>query len=202
MRIRPTGCELLSAARSVLRESILPHLPPDELPAGREIERAMTVAADELMHRRTAQSASVEMLDSARSTLREKLLRCLPKERQYDARLVAKAIAIATKELVNGDDHERGELDRLAMLMQIPRSPGGDERDARAQLESQYARLAAEIRYGPMDPGTPRYCAIYAHLRDMTRQAVGESHPEYLQSRGTHTHAARLADNGTHAERR
>ena len=183
MRIRPTGTELLSAARAVLHEALLPHLPHDEQQIAASIGRAMAIAAAEMEFDRVARREHVEQLEAARAVVREKLLARLPEDRRYDARLVAKAIAVAAMEMLNGDIPERAELIRLTALLETapPTVAGGQE--LRAHLVRFYARLCADIRNGCVEPHSPRYAATYAHLREVTRQALSESHPAYLQAR-------------------
>jgi hypothetical protein len=186
MRIRPTGFELLSAAQTVLRESVVPETPAHELPTAHRIEAALALAAHKLRHELPAQREDLEKLEAARAALRNDLLAQLPKHRQYDARLIAKAIAIAANELANGNAPERDELERLAELMHEAPQSAATARDVKRKLAALYARLCADIRAGRCDPGSARFAATYAHLRAITRQAVGESNPAYLK-----THAGR-----------
>jgi hypothetical protein len=179
MRIRPTGYELLATACTVLREHLLPCVPPGEQQTVRDIEHAMVLAARNLELDRPAGPEDLELLNAARAVLRGKLLGQLPADRRYDARLVAKTIAIATSELANGTQPERAELDALAALLhETPQSDG----TARRQLAMSYERLCADIRSGSTDPGTARYPATLAHLRAITLRALGESNPGYLSS--------------------
>jgi len=183
MRIRPTGCELMSAAQTVLRERVLPDTPTHELPTVHRIEAALALAAHKLAHELPAHREDLEKLEAARAALRNNLLAQLPKHRQYDARLIAKAMAIAANELANGSATERDELDRLAELMHEPPQSVPTAAEVQRTLAALYARLSADIRAGRCDPGTARYAATCAHLRAITRQAVGESNPAYLKTR-------------------
>jgi hypothetical protein len=181
MRIRPTGYDLLSAARRVLREAVLPHVPADERQTIGTIDAAMAFAAHKLERELPPQPEDLDRLKAARAALRGNVLAQLPKSHQYDARLVAKAVAIATNELANGNAAERDELDRLAALLHDgPQEPGA-ARDVRQRLALLYARLAVDIRQGRADPGSPRFSATHAHLLDVTRQALRESNPAYLE---------------------
>jgi hypothetical protein len=182
MRIRPAGYELLATACTVLREHLLPYVPPGEQQTVRDIGHAMVLAARNLELDRPAGPEDLELLNAARAALRGKLLGQLPADRQYDARLVAKTIAIATSELANGTQPERAELDALAALLHETPQSDGTAGEVRRQLAVSYERLSADIRRGSTDPGTARYPATLAHLRTITLRALGESNPGYLSS--------------------
>ncbi len=192
MRILPKGLELLAVARGVLRERIAPHIPAEAQSSLRGVEAALALAADMLERELPIGRDDLPVLETARAALRTTLLRQLPKERQYDARLVAKAIAIATNELVNGTALDHEELKAAKALVGETLQPGGAATDGGANLASVYARLCADIRAGQTDPGSPRYGETYAHLWAITRQAVGESNPAYFH-RGTAEAAAAAA---------
>ncbi len=180
MRIAPRGIELVGVAQTVLRDTIAPHIPAQARPALHDVEAALALAADKLRCDLPVSRAEVATLETARTALRTTLLVQLPKERQYDARLVAKVIAIATNVLVNGSDLDRQERDRAAVLFdQAP--PQGTASLENGELARLYVRLCADIRAGRTDPGSPRYAITYAHLCRITREAVGESNPSYLQ---------------------
>ena len=182
MRIRPTGYELLATARTVLRECLLPQADDDDRQALCAIARTMAIAGHELEFEQPARRDDVEMLEAARALLREKLLGRLPESRRYDTRLVAKAIAVATAELADGEAFARAELAGLAALLGEPPKAARTPHDVHAQAVPLSARLCAQIRAGDFDPGSPRYAATYAHLREATRQALLVSHPAYLEA--------------------
>jgi Domain of unknown function (DUF6285) len=182
MRIRPAGYELLATACTVLREHLLPYVPPGEQQTVRDIGHAMVLAARNLELDRPAGPEDLELLNAARAALRGKLLGQLPADRQYDARLVAKTIAIATSELANGTQPERAELDALAALLHETPQSDGTAGEVRRQLAMSYEGLSADIRRGSTDPGTARYPATLAHLRTITLRTLGESNPGYLSS--------------------
>jgi hypothetical protein len=60
MRFRPTGYELLSTARTVLREQVLPHVPADERQTIGVIEKAMALAGQKLEREVPAQPGDLE----------------------------------------------------------------------------------------------------------------------------------------------
>lgn len=183
MRVRPTGHELLSTARAVLRERLLPQLSLDDRQTAHAIGRAMAIAAHELEFARPAQPEDIEMLETAHTALRDMLLTRLPVARRYDARLVAKAIAIAATELRNDNGPENEELAQIASLLREAPPPAANPSDLRRQLTALCVRLASEIRQGSVEPGSARYSAVYAHLRKTTLAALSESHPAYLKMR-------------------
>jgi hypothetical protein len=193
MRIQPTGRELVFAAQAVLRDSVLPETPAHELPTVHRIEAALALAAHKLAHELPALREDLEKLEAARAALRNDLLAQLPKHRQYDARLIAKAIAIAANELANGNAAELDELERLAELMHEAPQSAPTARDVQRKLAALYVRLSADIRAGRCDPGSARYAATCAHLREITRQAVGESNPAYLKTRAGRRDTPRAA---------
>jgi hypothetical protein len=183
MRTRPTGTELLPVAQTVLRESIVPYVGAGEIAAVHDVAAALALAARTLDCEQPAGRVELEMLKTARATLRRCVLDRLPKERQYDARLVAKVIAIATSEIENGNAPERDELDRLAHLLREAPQADGTARDVHRRLTQLYERLSADIRAGQIDHGGLRYGLTYAHLCKIARQAVSESNPAYLEQR-------------------
>jgi len=185
MRIAPTGAELLTAAQSLLRERLLPRAPEDARHVLCAINRTMAEAAQALGISRQARPEDLARLDDSRVVLREDLLSRLPAERRYDARLVAKAIAIATAELAHGDAFERSELTALADLVGEAAPAANASGPAREMLSRLSARLCAEIRAGRVDPGSVHYAATYRHLCETTRHALSESHPAYLQAAAT-----------------
>jgi hypothetical protein len=192
MRIRPTGLELLSTARTVLRDRVMPHVGPDQQAAVCEIERVMAIAANALQFEQRLPRADVEALEAARIALRQKLLGQLPQDCQYDARLVVKAMAIATSELRSGADPERAELARLTTVLDAVPQSAASASDVHYQLELLYARLCSEIRAGRLDPGSSAHAAVYGHLHAATRQALSESNPAYVLSRTQAVHETLL----------
>ncbi|MBD5657333.1 MAG: hypothetical protein IAI50_19450, partial [Candidatus Eremiobacteraeota bacterium] len=120
MRIRPSGVELLRAARVVMGAAIAPHLADDRRAALGTIERAMALAEDRLTRDVEASGTEIAELENARVAMRRDVLEALPEERRYDARLVAKAIAVATRVLANGHGPERRECERLVALRDAP----------------------------------------------------------------------------------
>lgn len=90
------------------------------------------------------------LLATARQAVLDALLPHLPKEKHYEARMVANALAIAGRAL------------------HAPR-PAQDA-----------AALAREIREAPPLPGTPDYARIHAALLELTRARCAVSAPKAI----------------------
>jgi len=121
-----------------------------------------------------------QLLDTARTLLRERLIPALPAEKRHEALMVANAMSIAMRQLENGDEPEHRELKELAALL-----VAGDARDAaadpgpREQLRALNRRLCKVIRSGDADTGAFRD-AVRAHLLKVAGRRVQESNPKYL----------------------
>lgn len=181
MRIRPHGVELLRAARVVIDAAIAPHLSEDRRDTLHAIDRAMALAEDRIARDVGASAAEIADLERARSTMRDGILEALPPERRYDARLVAKAIAVATRQLANGSLPERREYERLAALLGVPTDAGAGAHEIRCSLASLNERLATRILAGEADVGEAAYFPTLAHLEAVTNEALSESNPTYLR---------------------
>lgn len=179
MRIRPGGAELLRVARATLAERIVPALPLERLETVAAIERAMAVGEAKLACDDVATQAELAALETARVTMRDAILRALPAERRYDARLVSKAIAIGANQLAKGNDGEIREAKRLAELLGAPVPALGSPDAVRCGLTMLNERLAAHIRSGAADAGSPTNRATLAHLEAITREALSESNPTF-----------------------
>lgn len=119
----------------------------------------------------------VQLLTLARAALLETLLPSLPKDKQFEARLVANAMAIAARELEAGRGPMDGDVDALAALF--------DERDGDIMAKSETReealerlswRAAAEIRSGRRDGQRVLYDVL---LRSVTWR-LAESNPRAL----------------------
>ena len=121
-----------------------------------------------------------QLLDTARAILREELIPALPADKRHAALMIANAMAIAARQLRNGDAPERDELANLARLLSLP---AADTDTAAAGLrESLLERnreLCRWIRGGRTDAGSLRH-AVRKHLLDTTRRKVEESNPKAL----------------------
>lgn len=109
--------------------------------------------------------AGTELLAIAREVLRRELLPLLPKDRQYDALMIANAMGIAERQLQAGDAPAQAEAEELRRLL-------GEEGD----LACLNRRLAARIRAGACDHDPVAQDLLWR----MTLQRVRESAPRAL----------------------
>lgn len=107
------------------------------------------------------------LLRTAREVLLRDLLPLLPKAQQFQARMIANAMAIAQREAVV----DAGPAE--AALRGVLDASGGD-------TGVLMARLAAGIRAGRHDPGTASHGAVAAALVALTRLRCGVSAPKVL----------------------
>jgi hypothetical protein len=115
-----------------------------------------------------------ELLHQARRTLLEELLGELPESRRYDVLMIASAMAIAARELEDGElgEAERKDLEELL-------GPASED-DLAVALEALNERLAAEIRAGTRD-GDAR---THALLRRDAAARLEISNPKALTTDG------------------
>jgi hypothetical protein len=126
------------------------------------------------------QPTGAQLLDTARSLLRDELLPALPADKRHAALMIANAMAIAGRQLNAGDAHERWELAALGQLLSLPPT-GAATHDAplRAQLVAANRVLCTRLREGRADQGAMR-AQVLDHLQAVTRRKVEESNPKYL----------------------
>jgi hypothetical protein len=113
--------------------------------------------------------AGAELIELARSTLREELLAALPEGRRYEALMVMNALAIASRQLAAGAAPEVREQAELTRLLKKQTDLAGLNR-----------MLAEAIRAGAYDPGWPDARAVWLHLWHTTLDRVRESNPKAL----------------------
>ncbi len=179
MRIQPDGLELLHAARVVVDVTIRPHVPDDRRDALEAVERAIMLAEDRLTREVEASAADLAVLTDARAKMRGTILESLPEPRRYDARLVAKAISVASLRLANGPLAERLEYERLAELLDAPFVADASLHEIRCALLLLNQQLVNRIRAAKADLGMPQYRATLAYLEATTNEALSESNPTY-----------------------
>lgn len=92
-----------------------------------------------------------ELIAAARETVLNSLLAALPKEKHYEARMVANALAIAGRAI------------------------------AAAPPPHDLARLAASLRAAPPAPGSDGYAQARAVLEEITRARCAVSAPKALE---------------------
>jgi len=121
-----------------------------------------------------------QLLDTARTLLRESLIPALPAEKRHEALMIANAMSIAMRQLENGDEPDRRELKDLSGLLLAgeARDAGADPRP-REQLRALNRRLCKSIRGGDADAGA-YHDSVRAHLLEIARRRVQESNPKYL----------------------
>ena len=125
-----------------------------------------------------------QLLDTARTVLREELIPALPADKRHAALMIANAMSIAMRQLQAGDEQERREVaDLQAMLSAQAGDSSGAGVGTRAQLAALNRRLCERIRGGDADAGQ-FHDAARRHLLAVARQKVAESNPKYLGSGG------------------
>ncbi|MDH5750651.1 MAG: DUF6285 domain-containing protein [Rhodospirillales bacterium] len=120
-----------------------------------------------------------DLLELARKVLRQDLIEHLPKDKKFEALMVANAMAIAARQFELGDEPETGELASLVDLYGEAGEPG-DREDLQNGLSRLYRHLCREIRNGAYDPGTPQRSQVFTLLMQAAIQKVIESNPKYL----------------------
>ncbi|MCM2318151.1 MAG: DUF6285 domain-containing protein [Pseudomonas sp.] len=122
-----------------------------------------------------------QLLESAESLLRAELLPALPAGQKQNALMIARAMGIAARQLLAGEQAERAELADLQALLQTAASPAQPCGEAlRAQLVEANRALGRLIRQGGADSGDA-HAQVFRHLEQVARQKVAESNPRYLQ---------------------
>ena len=101
--------------------------------------------------------ATPELLEAARSTLRDLVMPATAPERRYEAAMVAHAIGVAVRELREGPAAREAERADLAALLGA---------DAGATLDGLRRELCRAIRAGDVPP------AAEARLRELLLAAV------------------------------
>ncbi len=96
----------------------------------------------------------------------------LPDDERYLELMLAHAKAIAGRQQERGGAIEARELQDLGSLL------GGGDGESLADLNRQ---LAAAIRGGDFDPGTPGHFAVREHLWQTALERVRESNPKALE---------------------
>jgi hypothetical protein len=121
-----------------------------------------------------------QLLDTARTLLRESLIPALPAEKRHEALMIANAMSIAMRQLENGDEPEGRELKELSVLLVAGEArDAGAERGPREQLRALNRRLCKTIRSGDADTGAFRD-SVRAHLLKVAGRRLQESNPKYL----------------------
>lgn len=98
----------------------------------------------------------------------------LPDDERYLKLMLAHAKAIAERQEERGGASEAGELKDLGELLERE----GDDGESLADLNR---RLAAAVRGGDFDPGTPGHGAAREHLWQTALERARESNPNALE---------------------
>jgi hypothetical protein len=128
------------------------------------------------------QPTGEQLLDSADKLLRELLLPTLPASQRQAALMIARAMAIAARQLRQGEHSEREELAELAHLLAWP--PIASEQPiaaVRTNLRVANLQLCRLIRSGQADSGEQRR-NVMAQLKRANRQQLALSNPRVLKS--------------------
>jgi hypothetical protein len=110
---------------------------------------------------------AADLLATARDVVLTQLLPALPEEHRFAARMVANAMAIASRE------QAAETAPTLAALQAALMAPG-------IAAKVLLPRLAAEIRAGAHDPGTPEHPAVVAALVALAKARCAVSNPRAL----------------------
>ncbi|MDX1711317.1 MAG: DUF6285 domain-containing protein [Rhodovibrionaceae bacterium] len=119
-----------------------------------------------------------ELLREARRVLREELADELEGEQRFKALMAANAMAMAMRELDEGDRPLRREFGALTRLLGQTPASEQDMASLVAALRELNQRLARDIREGRWD-GTEE---VHSALIDETRDRVKESNPKALEN--------------------
>lgn len=117
----------------------------------------------------------VELLDIARRTLLDSLLPALPKDKHYDALMIANAMAMASREL--GARQAQSVPGDAAIDAFLAAVPGAREvNEAASMADEQQLAQAVRARRIPATE-QPR---LHQLLLQITRDKLQQSNPKYL----------------------
>lgn len=138
-----------------------------------------------------------DLLDTARDILRIELLPALAPALRQQALMIANAMAIARRQLDDGDLPEQRELaalDALDPLLDVPPAaravphdphqpyqPHEPQAGLQSELIVRNRRLCLAIRTGQADPGRTLHAGAHALLLDVAQAKVAQSNPRYLE---------------------
>lgn len=123
--------------------------------------------------------SGAQLLETAREILRKELMPALPPELRHQALMIASAMAIARRQLDDGDQPERRELAALGAMFGLPLSV--QQEQMHTELVKRNRRLCDTIRAGGADPATNLYSEARATLFAVSRAKVLQSNPRYLE---------------------
>jgi hypothetical protein len=118
---------------------------------------------------------ALNLLYTARSTLIEDVLGSVPEDSRLATLMVAKAIAIAIREIEDSvETRIAAELDRLQNLYE------GEDEDGADPSISLPQRIVNDLRAGKL--ATHQLNPLRAYLRQMTRARLQVSNPKLLRA--------------------
>jgi Domain of unknown function (DUF6285) len=119
------------------------------------------------------QPTAANLLETARTALRQSIVPFLTGPAHYQALMVARAMAIAARQLEVGEGPEEAARARLASLYDAPA----------ATLEELERRLGADLRRGAFDEPGAKRDAVFRHLWETTQAMAAECCPKALLER-------------------
>lgn len=131
----------------------------------------------------------VDLLLVARKSLVEQLIPSLPEEKRGAARLIARAINIASREAENGEKPLRDALERVSEVLGkdvkseiefAQSSPDALER----VLGELSVTLSKRIRAGEFDATSKLRDKVHGHLLATTLDKLREDDPRFLEAEG------------------
>lgn len=111
-----------------------------------------------------------ELLSCARDFLKTDILPDLEGDKKHGLLMVMNAMAIAARQLRNGDHDEQQELEDIRALVNAPE----------CDLVEGNRLLASRLRSGAGDPEQPDRETLLKHLWTVTQHRVAESNPKAL----------------------
>jgi hypothetical protein len=126
-----------------------------------------------------------DLLGIARELLLRKLLPALPEQLHYDARMVANAIAIATREIELAANTGRAEWEQTMDILNQPVLPMAPQPALAEEVNRVRRKLTNAIRDGLFDAPGERQQVLLETLTQIVRGKLAISNPKALLRRST-----------------
>jgi 2-methylaconitate cis-trans-isomerase PrpF len=123
--------------------------------------------------------SAADLLDTARDLLRNDLAPSMAPDQRHLALMIANAMAIARRQLDDGEAPELRELAALGELYGLPLEAAAGQ--LQTELSQRNRLLCQAIRTGQADPGTVLHSGVQAALQMVSRAKVAQSNPRYLE---------------------
>ncbi|MFK8333019.1 DUF6285 domain-containing protein [Pseudomonas sp. BJa5] len=120
----------------------------------------------------TDNTTAIDLLDTAREVLLDTLLPTLDKAHHYECRMIARAMAVAARQIARGADAERIEAGAVAALLDDQQATTADAR----------ARLAGLIRSGAFDHPDERQQRLLEALLRINRARLAITSPKAVRN--------------------